>query len=78
MNAHTCSFAAKKMGKGGLSASDPALYNGYHQCYAIRDHGQVRAAAQESPATTTKELQWPGWSTHACRVGGSSGENYHA
>ena len=45
----------KKMGKGGLSSSDPALYNGYTSAMPSVTTAN-RAAAQETPATTTKDL----------------------
>jgi hypothetical protein len=48
MNAPS-SFAAKKMGKGGLSASDAKITGN-------PNHPSL-TAAQESPASTTKELQ---------------------
>ena len=52
MNAH---MPFKKMGKGGLSSSDPALYNGYTSAMPSVTTAN-RAAAQETPATTTKDL----------------------
>ena len=44
----------KKMGKGGLSSSDPSLYSGNSFVPDITTAN--REAAQETPATTTKDL----------------------